>query len=126
MITCNNCGQQNDESSRICRYCGVNLALSSQPTQQQGYAPPSSMWSNMPPPAPVQPYGDQPFAAGAMTGYRCPNCGSTAPPLLAKRISTEGWIVFAALLFFCFPLFWIGLLMKKDYRACPTCHTELS
>jgi DNA-directed RNA polymerase subunit RPC12/RpoP len=62
----------------------------------------------------------------ATGGYRCPNCGSTYPPIAEKRISTEGWIVFCALLVFCLPLFWIGLLMKEELRVCPMCRARLA
>ncbi len=88
------------------------------------YAPPSSGWT-----------GDvsttsQPLAGysppGVVGGYRCPHCGSNYPPIAEKRISTEGWIVFAALLVFCLPLFWIGLLMKEDLRICPVCRARLA
>jgi hypothetical protein len=43
-----------------------------------------------------------------------------------KRISTQGWIVFCALLVFCLPLFWIGLLMKEELRVCPMCRARLA
>jgi hypothetical protein len=71
----------------------------------------------------VQPFGGG-FQAPA-AGYRCPSCGTTQPPLVEKKISTDGWVVFAALLLFCFPLFWIGLLMKKEHHVCPVCRADL-
>ena len=42
-----------------------------------------------------------------------------------RRISTGGWITFGVLLVLCFPLFWIGLLIKEDYRVCGTCLAKL-
>ena len=30
--------------------------------------------------------------------YRCPNCGTSALPVIERRISTAGWIVFSLLL----------------------------
>ena len=127
MITCNNCGRVNDESTRICRYCGTVIGHSrpqSAGSQVRDYAPPAST----PPgasytPQSLESYSPPGVAAG---GYRCPNCQSTYPPVAEKRISTEGWIVFCALLIFCLPLFWIGLLMKEELRVCPMCRTRLA
>lgn len=54
--------------------------------------------------------------------FTCPYCGSTEPPMMKQKISTVGWIVFAALfLLLCWPLCWIGFLMKEDYRECFEC-----
>jgi DNA-directed RNA polymerase subunit RPC12/RpoP len=53
--------------------------------------------------------------------YRCPYCGSPHPPRVVEKISTGGWIVFAVMLLFCFPLFFIGLLMKETYQVCQQC-----
>jgi hypothetical protein len=47
-------------------------------------------------------------------------------PRMERRISTAGWITFAVLLVFFFPLFWIGLLIKEDVRICPACNTKIS
>jgi hypothetical protein len=46
--------------------------------------------------------------------------------LVATKISSEGWLAFILLLFFCAPLFWIGLLMKEEYRVCPVCRHNIS
>src|SRR5918912_3657863 len=120
MINCNNCGRVNDESTRICRFCGSVLEQSkaaARSTEFRDYAPPSANRTNTAPrPQAVEAYTPPGAATG---GYRCPNCGSTNPPIAEKRISTEGWIVFCALLIFCLPLFWIGLLMKEERRLCP-------
>ncbi|MEP6947539.1 MAG: LITAF-like zinc ribbon domain-containing protein [Acidobacteriota bacterium] len=53
--------------------------------------------------------------------YRCPHCMSQFLPRVERRISTGGWITFAILLVFFFPLFWIGLLVKEEVRVCPSC-----
>jgi hypothetical protein len=42
-----------------------------------------------------------------------------------RRISTAGWVVFVALLLFCFPLSIIGLFIKEDYRVCSSCGIKL-
>jgi RNA polymerase subunit RPABC4/transcription elongation factor Spt4 len=54
-------------------------------------------------------------------GYRCPNCGTQNLPVVTRKVSTPGWIVFGMLLFFTLIFFWIGLLMKEDVRICPVC-----
>jgi hypothetical protein len=58
-------------------------------------------------------------------GFSCPFCGSTGAPITKSRISSAGWVVFVVLLLFCFPLFWIGLLMKEQYRECYECGSRL-
>lgn len=55
----------------------------------------------------------------------CEYCGSTAPPHRKTEISQEGWITFALLLVFFFPLFWIGLLMTKTEWFCADCGRRL-
>jgi predicted RNA-binding Zn-ribbon protein involved in translation (DUF1610 family) len=57
--------------------------------------------------------------------YPCPHCGSTAVPIVKRRISTTGWIVFTVLLVFTICFFWVGLLIREDYRVCPECGIEL-
>lgn len=127
MITCNNCGRVNDESTRICRYCGTvveHQKTQASAKQAREYTPPSVDASGIGNTAqPVEPYSPSGVVAG---GYRCPNCQSTYPPVAEKKISIEGWIVFCALLIFCLPLFWIGLLMKEEQRICPMCRARLA
>jgi DNA-directed RNA polymerase subunit RPC12/RpoP len=52
---------------------------------------------------------------------RCSHCGSRHRPMTIQVISQTGWIVFALLLFFCFPICFIGLLLKETRLACPDC-----
>jgi hypothetical protein len=59
-------------------------------------------------------------------GYRCPRCATTMMPQTTRKISGAGWITFAVLLVFFFPLFWIGLLLKEDVLTCPVCNLRLS
>lgn len=59
------------------------------------------------------------------SAYRCPRCMSNVHPRLERKISTGGWITFAVLLVFFFPLFWIGLLIKEDTHVCPACNTRV-
>src|SRR5205823_4753211 len=57
--------------------------------------------------------------------FRCPHCMSQYLPRLERRISTAGWITFAVLLVFFFPLFWIGLLIKEDVQICQSCNSKV-
>jgi hypothetical protein len=134
-INCRNCGQPNANIARICRYCGTPLLSDYQPSQQRppDYAPPPQtdfggipLWAtNPPPPAPVTPLA--PLAQpNTPPNFRCPHCQSTAPPVIAKRIGAAGWIVFFALLIFCFPLCFIGLFIKEEYRMCSWCRGAIA
>lgn len=55
----------------------------------------------------------------------CPACNSESPPVSASKVASEGWIVFFVLLFLCFPLCFIGLLIRDKYQACASCGIEL-
>jgi len=59
------------------------------------------------------------------TGFQCPSCGSRAHPLVRRRVSQTGWILFSVFIFSCFPLCFIGLLIKEDYRVCSRCGVSL-
>ena len=58
-------------------------------------------------------------------GSECHSCGSDAPPIYTSQISAGGWIVMVVMLVFCWPLFWIGLLMKEDVKKCSECGARL-
>jgi hypothetical protein len=75
-------------------------------------------------------YGQQgpqyPYQHGMVQAYpvgmlQCPRCGFVGQPIGVTKISVAGWIVFTILLLVCFPLFWIGLLMKETTTRCPRC-----
>jgi len=132
-INCRNCGQPNADIARICRYCGTALLPDNQSSTQRppDYAPPPQsdfggipLWATNPPPppAPIAPLA-QP---NTPRNFRCPHCQSTAPPVLAKRIGVAGWVVFFALLIFCFPLCFIGLFIKEEYRMCSWCRGAIA
>jgi hypothetical protein len=59
------------------------------------------------------PHGGGPMAP------TCRHCGGMTFPY--SKISTAGWVLFAALLLFCFPLCWLGLLLKDSGRRCGSC-----
>lgn len=56
---------------------------------------------------------------------QCDRCGSTARPYESTVISQAGWITFAILLVFFFPLFWVGLLMTETRVRCADCGAYL-
>jgi hypothetical protein len=123
MLTCGHCGQQNAEGMFVCRYCGAGLSRSPRAAQVSDYVPPQPAWGGEQP----QPFVQvqlYPAMHPQQAGFVCPYCRSTYPPQIASRISTDGWVVFGLLLFFCLPLFWIGLLMKEEYRVCVTCGSK--
>lgn len=150
MAFCIGCGQRIDAGMTICRYCGMDSRSGKRSGGSQEYVPPKPYaWASdsltgkpaPPPPAPKPPpqyqppYYQQPAAPMAPYApaapaygynYRCPNCGTNAPPRIEEKISQGGWIMFAVLLILFFPLFWIGLLMKEKYRVCPVCRVQFA
>lgn len=150
MNVCQNCGNENAASSHFCRYCGERL-MQQYSAPQKGQDPnvrrPYSWQTDefrtnaearhtLPelPQQMARPqinYAPQPFAQNGPRylsdpSYHCPRCGTTALPILERRISSAGWITFSLLLVFTIIFFWIGLLMKEDTRVCPICGLRLS
>ncbi|MGE3466686.1 MAG: LITAF-like zinc ribbon domain-containing protein [Pyrinomonadaceae bacterium] len=152
MNPCRNCGKLNTPETNYCRFCGTKF-VSLQPQPQFDHpAPRPYAWKTdefqtqnearrgkdtgyvdkktdqfdsdtsgyRPAPLVYQQPGHfaQPF--------RCPTCSSQMIPRIERRISTAGWITFAVLLVFFFPLFWIGLLIKEDVPICRTCDAKLA
>lgn len=57
----------------------------------------------------------------------CPYCHSTGQAIMQSKTSTAGIIFFVVLfLFLCWPLCWIGLLMKETYHVCGQCGLKIS
>lgn len=57
--------------------------------------------------------------------FSCPYCATDRPPRMREEISGIGWGVMVAMLFICFPLFFIGLLIKNRYRECAECGVRI-
>ena len=57
--------------------------------------------------------------------FACLSCGTRSKPERRDRISTWGWVCFVALLFFCLPLCWIGLLIRERGLFCVECGIRL-
>jgi DNA-directed RNA polymerase subunit RPC12/RpoP len=58
--------------------------------------------------------------------YGCPYCGTDEPPLTREEVGQTGWILFAVLLLFFFPLCWLPFVcMKERHRVCSECGARL-
>lgn len=58
----------------------------------------------------------------------CPYCKYSGLPVIEKKVSEAGWVVFVILLLFCLILCWIPFVvdgLKKDVRICPSCRITL-
>ncbi|MGQ9896922.1 MAG: LITAF-like zinc ribbon domain-containing protein [Acidobacteriota bacterium] len=90
-------------------------------------APPLSALPTVPqvvPPLPqMQPLLIQQFFVTG--GFVCPYCRTTLPPRITSRVSLVGWIMLGLLLLFCFPLFWVGLLIQEEVCRCRNCGRRL-
>lgn len=151
MIQCQQCGQGNSEQSQFCRFCGIRLGTADGASQNDyNYeAPRPYAWKTdefqtqseprlKPGTASAPTFSPQPGAATLYQplvyggpqhltqNYRCRNCGTTALPVIERRISTAGWVVFSLLLVFTLVFFWIGLLMKENVSICPVCRAKLA
>ena len=154
MNPCQNCGKLNTPETHFCRFCGTKFLVQQQPVTDSPYdysAPRPYAWKtdefqaqNEPrktvPIVRVQPQLDQFNQANSnyrpapltyqqpqqfSQPFRCPHCMSQYVTRMERRISTAGWITFAVLLVFFFPLFWIGLLIKEDVRVCQSCNSKV-
>lgn len=155
MHPCQNCGKLNSGETNFCRFCGTKYVYQ-QPVMDNpyDYSPPRPYaWKTdefqtqseprkTVPIDRVQPNNNQlnqatqAYRQAAPLAYqsnhqmsqpfRCPHCMSQFLPRVERRISTAGWITFAVLLVFFFPLFWIGLLIKEDVRVCQSCNSKVS
>ncbi|MDT7604648.1 MAG: hypothetical protein QOF61_2645, partial [Acidobacteriota bacterium] len=105
-INCQNCGQPNPDIARVCRYCGHALRPDTDARRTDYAEPragayvPTHDWASSAPLPATAPYA-QPQPIVSAENFRCPFCQTTAQPILARRISTGGWIVFAALIVAC-------------------------
>lgn len=51
----------------------------------------------------------------------CRLCG--APTAIHSKVSTGGWILFVVLLVGCFPICWLGLLIREHGQRCTRCYS---
>ena len=150
MVKCQNCGNVNSPESHYCRQCGMAFIARQADSPSYDREPPrpyslktdefQTQSEARRPAVPTQGLYQNPHAGPLERGnrtnqyiapqmfpgtYRCPRCMSQLMPMIERRISTGGWITFAILLIFFFPLFWIGLLIKEDVHVCPSCNTVI-
>jgi hypothetical protein len=113
---CSKCGAQLPDGSVFCSHCGTQQ--SPKAAEPAGAVPPTG--SSTPPSiAAAQP------AYGVFT---CPFCHFQGPPIVERKLSQNGWIVFVLLLIFCLPLCWLPFVIegcKEDQRKCASCGTRL-
>ena len=152
MSLCQNSGKMNTLEAVFCRFCGTKFNFQ-KPVMTSGpfdhAAPRPYAWKTdefqtdnearatvhlpnqsrtEPFPQPQNQYRPAPLTYQPnqiAQNFRCPNCMSNYMPKMEKRVSTAGWVTFAVLLVFFFPLFWIGLLIKEDVAVCQSCNTKL-
>ena len=102
-----------------CIKCGQNLTI---PYPQK----PSPLTVASPPPVRHEDRRDDRQGPGPADygrqgpGLVCPFCKSSNV-IVEQKMSQNGLIVLIAMLFLCFPFFWIGLLMKEPKRKCLQC-----
>jgi lipopolysaccharide-induced tumor necrosis factor-alpha factor len=117
-MNCTRCGKAIPVGSNFCQACGAP-AQPNQPAPPVAYQPPPP--PQMAPPAyaaPAPPYGV----------FVCPFCRVQAPPIIQKKVSDVGWVLFVVLLLCCFPLCWLPFVIdgcKEDVRRCSSCGTKL-
>lgn len=154
MNPCQNCGKLNEPATNFCRFCGTkfNFRPPVPPDPFDHVAPRPYSWKTdefqaqaSAPKGTVPIDRVQPLTAPFMSpdggfgktdlsqhqpqyfdrAFQCPRCMSRYLPRLERRVSTAGWITFAVLLVFFFPLFWIGLLIKEEVQICQSCRTKV-
>ncbi len=104
----------------------INESKARQPQQINQVQPlpppiPQNRMPQMPPPQPLVRQQHHNLAYG----YHCPRCSTNLMPRIERKVSTAGWVVFAVMLVFFFPLFWIGLLIKENVRVCSICNLRI-
>ncbi|OYT73894.1 MAG: hypothetical protein CFK52_00640 [Chloracidobacterium sp. CP2_5A] len=123
MIVCVNCGQMNETAASRCLRCGASA-----------FELPTYLGQSESPPAPpaVAPFPSAPPAAyhyhppGGISGFVCPYCRTGLPPRFVSKVSAAGWIILVLLLFLCWPLFWVGFLIREERCLCRVCGGRLS
>lgn len=57
--------------------------------------------------------------------FHCPYCSTTTPPVEKSNISQGGWILFVVFLVVCFPVCFLGLLIREKHKYCASCGMKL-
>ncbi|TKG96574.1 hypothetical protein EYV94_04815 [Puteibacter caeruleilacunae] len=64
-----------------------------------------------------------------LVSVKCPYCNHEGMPYVEKRLTTGAWVLFAVLVFVCFPLCWIPFVvdgMKEEIARCQNCGLKLN
>lgn len=114
---CSKCGAQLEANTSFCSKCGAST--STQPGAPAAAPPPGAQ------------YAAQPAVVVnvATPVFTCPFCHFQGPPIIEKKVSSNGWVIFVLLLLFCLPLCWLPFVIdgcKEETRTCPSCHSRLS
>ena len=59
---------------------------------------------------------------------KCPFCDHVGMPVIEKKMSETGWVIFVLLVIFCVPLCWIPFVVdgtKEEIRKCASCGSRL-
>lgn len=118
MVYCTSCGTKCFETALACPNCGKRL-------KPHAVAP--SRFEGPSGPPPTEPYPWMVDSPPPVVGFpKCWRCGSSQLPQIKERISMGGVVTLLAMCILCFPLFWIGLLLKEQYQVCSKCGAELT
>jgi LITAF-like zinc ribbon domain/zinc-ribbon domain len=118
---CSKCGAQLPDGTVFCTRCGT----------PQTPRPADPAAASTPPGAPPPGASYAPPAAAAQPAYgvfTCPFCRFQGPPIVERKLSSNGWLIFVLLLIFCIPLCWLPFVIdgcKEDQRKCASCGTRL-
>jgi len=125
MIQCNHCQKFNEPGTKFCINCGSPLL---QYRSSELKPPPPYTWKtteeNLAQSQTLPPIPQQTFPLG-QPYYYCHRCKKYVYPVPSSQISGAGWVVFALLLIFCLPLFWIGFLIREAILVCPFCRLKI-
>jgi lipopolysaccharide-induced tumor necrosis factor-alpha factor len=115
---CSKCGAQLPDGTAFCSSCG---AATSGRAPDQSAATPAAV-----PPNSAQPAGSMP---PPYAGFVCPYCRYQGAPIIERKLSSNGWILFVVLLIVFFPLCWLPFVIdgcKENVRICPSCRARMS
>jgi len=68
---------------------------------------------------------ERPVRRRRKSKWSCPYCDSTEAPIIRRQVGAVGWVMFAVLLLFFFPLCFLGLMMTDENEYCADCGSKL-
>ena len=112
-MECPRCGEKRVVNFH-CSFCGHYFTEQEKNEYAEKHKMDSSSTTNNKPPFLIVP-----------PVFKCPFCGTNAPPRTVSKTSTAGWIFFILFLFCCFPLSPLALLEREHYKVCNQCGIKL-